>query len=170
MCTITIDGVDCAIQEPWPFDKRIFSKKLNGPGYKYEIGICIATGVIVWVNGPFKAGRNDKTIFEEDGLLYSLEEDECVEADMGYQGLVELKNPKIAQSTRARKQKSKARARHENVNGELKKFYVLDSVFRHTDEPETKHRICFEAVAIICQLRHDFGGHRNHVEYDATYY
>ncbi|CAJ1939791.1 unnamed protein product [Cylindrotheca closterium] len=168
VCVITVDGVDCAIQEPWPFDEAIFSKKLNGPGYKYEIGICIATGVIVWVNGPFKAGKNDKTIFEEDGLMNALCDNECVEVDMGYQGLDELKNPKMYQTQKAGKQKSKARARHENVNGELKKFAVLDQVFRH--DPLTKHKCCFEAVAVICQMRHDQGGRRNTVEYGATYY
>ncbi|CAJ1955890.1 unnamed protein product [Cylindrotheca closterium] len=166
-CVISVDGVDCPIQEIWPFDEAIFSKKLNGPGYKYEIGICIATGAIVWVNGPFKAGRNDKTIFEHDGLMQALCEDEGVEVDMGYQGLDQLKNPKISQSKKDGMQKSKARARHKNVNGELKKFVVLDQVFRHN--PKTKHQACFEAVAVICQMQHDFGGHQNSCEYDVTY-
>jgi len=94
-------------------------------------------------------------------------DDEGVEVNMGYQGLGELKNAKIAQNTTARKQKNKTRARHENVNGELKKFAVLDAVFRH--DP-AKHEICFLAVAIICQLRHDFGGHQNAVKYNVTYY
>jgi hypothetical protein len=58
ICLISVDGVDCACQEPYPFNEGIFSIKLNGPGYKYEIGIC----TIVWVNGPFKAGRHDVTI------------------------------------------------------------------------------------------------------------
>ena len=53
---ITVDGVDCAIEERYPFNEKIFSKKLNGPGYKYEVGVCIATGHIVWINGSFLAG------------------------------------------------------------------------------------------------------------------
>lgn len=166
-CLISVDGVDCAIQEIWPFDKTIFSKKLNGPGYKYEIGVCIATGVIVWVNGPFKAGVHDKTIFEEEGLLDALDEGECAEVDMGYKGLDEMKNAEIGLTARARSQKNKARARGENVNGEFKKFEVLNGVFRH--DPKTKHQMCFESVAVICQLRHDFGGYRKSVEYHVTY-
>ena len=165
---VSNDGTDCAIKEIWPFDETIFSKKLNGPGYKYEIGICIATGVIVWVNGPFKAGRHDKTIFEEDGLLDALEDGEGAEVNNGYQGLNEFKGPETAQNRLHRKQKNKVRARHEISNGELKQFAVLDQVFRH--DPKKKHQMCFEAVAVICQLRHDFGGYRLQVEYTATYY
>jgi hypothetical protein len=96
---ISVDGIDCAIQEHYPFDVQIFSKKLNGPGFKYEIGVCILTGDIVWVNGPFfKAGRNDVTIFVEDGLKFTLAADEAVEVDAGYQGDNQLKNPNVAQT------------------------------------------------------------------------
>jgi hypothetical protein len=28
----------------------MFSKKMNGPGSKYEVDVCIKTGHIVWVN------------------------------------------------------------------------------------------------------------------------
>jgi hypothetical protein len=132
-----VDGVDCACQEPYPFDEGIFSKKLNGPGYKYEIGICIRTGAIVWVNGPFKAGRHDVTIFVEDGLKDALADDEAVEVDAGYQGDDQLKNPNISQSRKDRIQKSKVRARHEIVNSWLKKFAVLNDVFRHKSMENT---------------------------------
>jgi hypothetical protein len=98
ICLISVDGTDCPIEELYPFDKGIFSEKLNGPGYKYEVGVCIRTADIVWVNGPFKAGRADKTIFQEDGLRDALCDDECVEADAGYQGDDKLKNPNISQS------------------------------------------------------------------------
>jgi hypothetical protein len=81
-----VDGVDCPIQEPYPFHKGIFSEKPNGPGYKYEVGVCIKTGAIVWVNGPFKAGKHDSTIFKEDGLKDALCDDECIEVDAAYQG------------------------------------------------------------------------------------
>jgi len=35
-CLMSIDGVDCMVNEPWPFDKKWFSEKFNGPGVKYE--------------------------------------------------------------------------------------------------------------------------------------
>ena len=62
-CMISIDGIDCPCSEPYPFSTDIFSKKFNGPGIKYEVGICIKTGFIVWINGPFPAGNSEATIF-----------------------------------------------------------------------------------------------------------
>jgi hypothetical protein len=167
VCLISVDGVDCQIQEPWPFDEGIFSKKFNGPGYKYEVGVCIMTGDIVWINGPFKAGRNDKTIFEKDGLKDMLADGEGIEVDAGYQGDDSLKNPSISQSREDRKQKSKVRARHENVNSYLKKFGVLDNIFCH--KSADKHQMCFEAVAVITQLRFEMVRGLYGVEYNAQY-
>ena len=164
-----MDGVDCAIKEPYPFNTNIYSEKLNGPGYKYEVGVCIATGDIVWINGPFYAGRHDVTIFQEDGLKDALCDDECVEVDAGYQGDDKFKNPNISQSREDRKQKSKVRARHENVNSRLKNFAVLDSIFRHNKDRISKHRMCFDAVGVITQLGFEFDGHLYDVEYNATY-
>eukprot|EP00957_Ditylum_brightwellii_P011559 873839-Ditylum_brightwellii.AAC.1 len=68
-----------------------FSEKLNDPDWKYKVGICIITGLIVWVNGPFKVGRHNTTIFNEDGLKDTLCEDKCIEVDHGYQGSNKLK-------------------------------------------------------------------------------
>jgi len=38
------------------FNKDYFSHKFHHAGVRYEIGICIATGWIVWINGPFPCG------------------------------------------------------------------------------------------------------------------
>jgi hypothetical protein len=55
---VTVDGMDCRIQEPWPFWKGWCSHKFKGPGVKYELGILISHGEIVWLNGPFPAGAD----------------------------------------------------------------------------------------------------------------
>lgn len=169
VCLISADGTDCPIQEPYPFDTGIFSEKLNGPGLKYEVGVCIATGHIVWINGPYKAGKNDVTIFAEEGLLDALADDECVEVDAGYQGHQEMRHPRISQSRRDRQQKSRVRARHENVNSYLKKFSVLDDVFRHNVNLMERHKICFTAVAVITQLRFELHQSLYSVEYEVNY-
>lgn len=169
VCLISVDGVDCAIKEPYPFSTSIFSKKLNGPAYKYEIGVCIATGDIVWVNGPFEAAKHDNTVFKEDGLKDALCDDEGVEVDAGYQDDEKFKNPKISQSRKDRREKSNVRSRHEIVNSRLKDFSVLDSVFRHTKDMKEKHGLCFNAVAVITQLSFEFDGHLHSVDYDVRY-
>ncbi len=50
----------------------MYSVKFNGPGYKYEIGISIQNCDIVRLNGPFKAGKADSTIFHEHGTKDAL--------------------------------------------------------------------------------------------------
>jgi hypothetical protein len=139
---------------------------LNGPGYKYEIGISIHNCDIVWVNGPFKAAKADSTIFQEDGLKNALCDDECIEVDRGNQGDDKLKTPNISQSREDRIQKSNVRARHEIVNGWLKKFRIIDDVFRH---PLVKHGNAFRAVAVVVQLRFELEQHLYAVNYNAKY-
>jgi hypothetical protein len=165
-----VDGTDCPVKEPRPFDTKIFSEKLNGPGLKYEVGVAIQTCDIVWINGPFKAGRPDKTIFKEDGLKAALCEDERVEADRGYNGDDCLMNPDVAQSRDDRIQKSQVRGRHEIVNGRLKNFSILNDVFRTTGEKMfKKHGLAFGAVAVIVQLGFELHGHLYDVKYNANY-
>ena len=53
---MTVDGTDVMIWEPTPFSKMWYSHKFHGAELRYEIGMCIQTGDIVWVNGPFKCG------------------------------------------------------------------------------------------------------------------
>jgi hypothetical protein len=105
ICLISLDGIDYMVMEPWPFAKKWYSKKFNGPGVKYEVGVCIKTGMIVWVNGPFIASTNDATIFGET-LADLLAEDEGVKVDAGYKGHDKFKQPITASSRDHRKQKS----------------------------------------------------------------
>ena len=43
-CFISADETDCPTFEPWPFSKKMFSHKLNGPAVKCKVAICIKTG------------------------------------------------------------------------------------------------------------------------------
>ena len=60
---ISVDGTDCPIHEPCPFDKAWFSQKFKGPGVKYEIAIDVLTGDCVWISGPYQASKSDIKIF-----------------------------------------------------------------------------------------------------------
>jgi hypothetical protein len=44
------------------FSEKFMSHKFKGNGLKYEVGVCIATGHVVWVHGPTRAGQNDITL------------------------------------------------------------------------------------------------------------
>ncbi len=43
--------------EPTEFDSKWQSHKFNGPGLRYEIGICIRTGDVVWAHGGMPCGE-----------------------------------------------------------------------------------------------------------------
>jgi len=154
------------------FISKWHSYKFNGPGVKYEVGVCIKTGFIVWTNGPHKGGMGDAAIFTEK-LAGLLAEDKGVEVDAGFKGHAALKNPITAKTRVDRKQKSVVRGRHENVNSRLKTFDVLNAPFRHMN-PRTKmmekHGWCFDSVAVITQLKFENGDSLLYdVDYDVSY-
>ena len=139
------------------FDTQMYLKKYNGPGIKYEVGICIRTGHIVWINGPFKAGEmNDLQVFKLmlEGLLY---EWEFIEVDSGYRGNDKYKIPKHRIDTQERKDKLVVCARHKVVNGRLRLYSVITNKFHHCQGGKAnmikKHGACFAAVAVIMQLK-----------------
>jgi hypothetical protein len=154
-CFISVDGTDCPVFEPWPFSTKMISHKLNGPGVKYEVAVCIKTQIIVWINGPFVCSTHDSTIFRT-GLSPLLFDDEAVECDRGYGGDFKMKTPSMGETSKQRKMKSNVRAQHEAVNGRLKQFNVLTTHFRHMQPNRAgmmeKHQWCFHAVAVITQL------------------
>eukprot|EP00536_Pseudo-nitzschia_multiseries_P018441 jgi/Psemu1/55622/gm1.55622_g len=113
---------------------------------KYEVGVCLKTGWIVWINGPFVGSANDATIFKE-GLSTLLHND----------GDDKMELPAMGMTSKQRKMKANARAQHETLNGRLKIFNVLTTHFRHMKPNRQgmvqKHGICFNAVAVITQLK-----------------
>jgi hypothetical protein len=81
---VSVDGTDFQIIEPSPFDEDNYSYKFNGPGLRYEVGVCILSGEIVWANGPYEPGKwNDLEIFRLH-MKHALRPWERVEGDKGY--------------------------------------------------------------------------------------
>ena len=154
----------------------MFSHKFNGPGLKYEVGICLQTGHIVWINGPFEGGMSDSKIFREEGLSTLLYDQEAVEVDRGYGGDSRLKTPQVNWNRKERQMKSNARSQHEIVNGRLKIFNVLTTHFRHMKPNKegmmAKHQMCFHAVAVITQLKFLLGERifKAGLDYDVDYF
>jgi hypothetical protein len=50
------------------------------------VGVCIQTGWIVWVNGPYQCGEWSDVKIPLDAIVYMLEGDERLVADKGYSG------------------------------------------------------------------------------------
>ena len=82
-CLMSVDGTDFRIAE---HSKKFYSFKFKKSALRYEVALCILTGDIVWINGPYKSGVwNDIAIFR-DGIMHHLEDGERVEADDVYLG------------------------------------------------------------------------------------
>ena len=80
-------------------------------------------------------------------------------ADLGYRGEADLlSTPSSHDHASVRKFKSRALARHEKFNGQLKNFGCLSERFRHGIE---KHQMCFEGVTVICQYQLENGSPLN---------
>ena len=164
-CLITVDGTDVQINEPTPYNPIWFSHKFNGPGIKYEVGCCIKTGDIVWFRGPFPCAMHDRTIFDLY-LSKELVENECVEADSGYSGRGQIKTPGMGTTSKDRREKSHARARHENTNQLLKVFGVMKKW--RNPEPHT-HEVVAHAVAVMVQLSIALGEKLYDIDYSVNY-
>jgi hypothetical protein len=161
-CKLTVDGTDCEVEQQTPFSKLWFSHKFKAAGLRYEVGVCIQTGDIVWVNGPFKCGQwPDVSIFRE-GLKALLLPREQVEADGGYRGEPKCRVPSMARNMDEYKKKKAARARHETINGRLKSWGILKQVFRHN---LNFHNSVFMAIAVLTQLTINRGNRPYQVDY-----
>jgi hypothetical protein len=89
--------------EPTEFDPKWFSHKFRGPGVRYEIGLCIATGNIVWAHGGYRCGQWPDSRLAREAFIARSSGDPL----------------------------KKILARHETVNKRVKQFYCMKDVFRH---------------------------------------
>ena len=142
-CLVTVCEKDYKINEPTPFSSKWLSYKINHAGLRYEIAICIQTGWIVWVNGPYAPGHWPDHTIAADGINDALDRGELYLADGKY------RDAEIANGlNHADQRMSIASARHKRVNGLLKSFGCLRRCFRHH---RTLHGRLFMAVANVVQ-------------------
>ena len=117
---ITVDGTDFLCQPPNDGDERRswISHKFKKPAVRYEVGVAIQTGSIVWISGPWRAGRYpDISIFQNSGLKEKLlEASERAEADLGYRGEPEVIDLPDEGSFELILAEKRARMQHETCN------------------------------------------------------
>jgi hypothetical protein len=117
-------------------DSDYYSHKYGKARIKYELGISLKESRLIWMNGPFPAGKNDITIFANEGLKEKLRStNKMAIGDGGYVG-----HPKEISSTNAhdskevKRFKSRALKCHERFNGYTKAFDCLSGRFRHSTD------------------------------------
>lgn len=142
-----MDGTDFRIQEPKPFDKKYYSHKFHGPGLRYEVGLSIRTGEIVWANGGVPCGDWPDLRLARNAYTSMVGKNEMTVADKGYNDSIFFLFPK--QNDPAAKRKHKIMARHETVNRRIKQFRVMGEKFRHS---LFLHPRCFHAVINLIEI------------------
>lgn len=141
---MTIDGTNCHIFEQSPFDTKLYTHKCNPPDVRYELGVSIGNGNVMWVNEPFTcAPYPDRKTFDFD-LKKRLLSDEQFIADRTYKSQ-SFVNP-VKNYDRV---SSRLLARHETLNRRIQTFNVLSTLFRHH---VVLHSFCFFAIANDTQL------------------
>ena len=169
-CLLSVDGVHINIPKQHQIEKwlkRFFSHKTKDAALAYEVALCIKTGSICWLNGPFPAGEySDITMFRA-GLMTELDENETCEADDGYIH----EHPKYIKCPRGlfndpdrEAMQQRVRSRQESVNRRFKQFKILGGIrFRHD---LSSHGHVFRAVAVLIQVAIDNWERLWDVDYD----
>ena len=168
-CLLSVDGVDFEIKEPGYTNgtedeyRMWYSHKFSGPGLRYEIGVCIQTGEIVWVAGPFPPGQFTDLMIFDLGLKQELDVGEMVEVDAGYLGPGPVRTPDDYNGNLDWKyMKGKVRARHEQINSCIKQYKILSEKFRYS---MMKHAKIVNAVIAIVNSEIEEGRGTHQVDY-----
>lgn len=128
-----------------PFNKDYFSHKFKTAALRYEVGIAIKTGIIVWKFGGYPAGLYPDLKLSRELYVHQVMPGELTFADKGYSDDEYFIRPCDTNSVGHKFIMS----RHETVNKRLRQFKVLSNIFRHD---RAKHHKCFNAVVNITGL------------------
>ena len=151
---MTIDGTDFRIEQKGVAKQgnKFGSHKYAGKSaLRYELGIDILKGNLVWVEGPYPAGAWPDIKIFLNCLAGHLLPGERVEADNGYVGhpdKIKCPNNDCNPAENLGMQ-ADARSRHETFNGRLKNWGILERRYRHNIGT---HGMVFTACAVITQL------------------
>jgi hypothetical protein len=158
---ITIDATDKVRNEvkhaTLNIDKKQCSHKHKHAASKWQLALSVNKSKIVDIYGPCRGGMNDKPMLEASGILDKLAPGKLAIVDRGYikdANKDKLSWPNPHDDTVTNNYKSRARLRHETVNGRMAFFYILCRQFHHST---AKHKAAFEAVAVTVQYQMDNG-------------
>lgn len=141
----SLDGVDFKIDEPKPFDPKWFSHKFKHAGLRYEIGLSLRMGDIVWAHGGYPCGAYPDLKIARQLFVDFLEPKERAMADDGYNDTKYFLLPNAMN----RKRHKRIMSRHETINKRIKHFKILSETYRHDI---VKHKLCFHAIVNLTQL------------------
>ena len=118
--------------EPNEFSPKWYSHKFHGPGFRYEIGLCIRTGEIVWAHGGLPCGARPDLRLARDAFIHVLDPGERIIADRGYRDQTFFDIP---DGSKDDEQKRKILARHETVYRRIKQFSCMVVMYASMNRP-----------------------------------
>ncbi len=135
-CTMTVDGTDFCIPQKGAATKgNAFAtyKYAGKSALRYELGVDILSGNLVWIQGPYPAGKYTDIVIFNKVLRNFLERGKRVEAEEGYRSHpAKIKCPgNDANPAENRGMQGRVRAHHETLNGWLQNWGILSQVFCH---------------------------------------
>lgn len=116
---------------------------------RYEVGVSIATGWIVWAHGPFPCGTWPDLKIARHGIQQQMAPGEKYVADGGYRDGQQFRLTPTGYNNLEQRKQSVVRARHETINARLKKRSALGNTFQHGLD---KHKKVFASIANIVQV------------------
>jgi hypothetical protein len=154
---VSIDGIDCRIDEHRPLEKGYYSHKFRHSGLRYEIGMALGCSRIVWINGGVSCGANSDLVLARSAFIENLSSGEmaCAGYKDGSTYFVTPfpKNTTDMEERRFNRVHSLIMSRHENVNSRIRSFSAVTQQSRHCrHHGDDSHLMLFGAVCRIVQL------------------
>jgi hypothetical protein len=162
---MALDATECPIERPldWLTQRQYYSGKKKRHTIKYEVGVHLSTGRIIWLVGGIPGSVHDVKIAASNGIVDQILNGEWILADKGYTDselpfLTPFKNPQTDEEVQWNSYINQARAIVENTYGRIKSFGCVKSIWRHDLE---LHPIAFKAVCILVNMDLDVHPLRN---------
>jgi hypothetical protein len=146
---MTVDATDCPVERPSDYNlqRQYYSGKSKKHCIKYEVGIQIQTGKLVWLAGGTPGSVHDLTISRASGLSSHLLHGEFVLADKAYIGedcfLTPFKPVTNEQELEFNSAISSLRETVEHTIGRIKVFGFTQQKWRHSLD---LHPIAFKVI------------------------
>lgn len=127
-----------------------YSEVYKSQGIRYEVGIAVKTGDIVWKYGGLPCGSYPEINLANEAYIYAVKKDELTYANKKYHKSKFFITPNHTNV----KEHKKIMQRHKNLKKKIKYFEILNKPYRHIID---KHHLCFHAIVNIIQItiKHD---------------
>jgi hypothetical protein len=168
-CLISVDGIDLRIPQQGfarkgnPFESHKYARK---SALRYELGVDIITGHLVWINGLILAGAFPDIKKFCSCLSLWLDQDEHVEADDGYISNAPYKvksSASLIYLNENQVMQVHVCSRQEMINMWLNQWEISKQVYCHAI---TKHGYVFRAIAVVVQIAIENGEPLFNVDYN----